>query len=432
VNVQVHALKYGYEDGRRVLQTVRVSRTDDEGAYRLFWLPPGQYLIMAIPLLGNVEKTLLIVGPDGSARGMRPLETASGSPIVLPEETGSTPIYYPGTIRADEASVIALKPGDERTGMNLAVLTLPAIHVRGIVTNLPPIVEGNAVGPPTSASVRLESKAPSILERRTAPLNRSAVDLKTGAFDLRGVLPGSYNLVAVASGGGRDRTQVFARIPLEVTGNDIDDLRLSLAPGFSVNITVRVDGATDTAAEIAKLRPFRVLLNGYSAQPDASQPGGAFVARQLPPDVYRVRVESLPNVYVKSARYGDTDILDSGLQLNSAPAGPVEITISLSAGVITGTAVGRDGKPAANATVVLVPEQSRRRHSLLYRNVSSAADGAFRISGIVPGNYKVFSWIDVETGSWLDPDFIKDYEELGQSIHIGEGNATSVEVTAIP
>jgi hypothetical protein len=238
--------------------------------------------------------------------------------------------------------------------------------------------------------------------------------------------------VAVASGGGRDRTQVFARIPLEVTGNDIDDLRLSLAPGFSVNITVRVDGATDTAAEIAKLRPFRVLLNGYSAQPDASQPGGAFVARQLPPDVYRVRVESLPNVYVKSARYGDTDILDSGLQLNSAPAGPVEITISLSAGVITGTAVGRDGKPAANATVVLVPEQSRRRHSLLYRNVSSAADGAFRISGIVPGNYKVFSWIDVETGSWLDPDFIKDYEELGQSIHIGEGNATSVEVTAIP
>jgi hypothetical protein len=82
--------------------------------------------------------------------------------------------------------------------------------------------------------------------------------------------------------------------------------------------------------------------------------------------------------------------------------------------------------------VVLVPDRSRRPQSLLYRNVSSAVDGTFRITGIVPGDYKIFCWIDVDPGAWQDPEFIKDYEELGQSIHIGEGAAAPVEVKAIP
>jgi hypothetical protein len=429
-NVQVHALKYGYEEGRRVLQTIRAVRTDDNGDYRLFWLPPGQYTIMAIPLLGGVEDQLRIPGPDGTARGFRSTQPTTGKVIVLPQENGTTPFYYPGTIRVDGAAAITLKSGEERSRVDFNLTTLPSLHVRGTITNLPPVVGGNAAGPPTMASVRLEPTTPSILERKTAPTPGGFLDLRTGAFDIRGVAPGSYNLIASAASGGRNRTSTFARVPLEVTGNDIDNLRVTLAPSFNVTARVRVEGASDNAAEVTKLMPLRIAFNGYVAQPDPSQPD-TFIA-ELRPDVYRIRVDALRNGYMKFARFGDFDIPDTGLALSSAPSTPVEITISLSAGAIMGKAIERDGQPAFNAAVVLAPDPPRRKQANLYKNVFSGADGSFQISGVAPGDYKLFSWIEVDAGAWQDPEFIKNYEEEGKSVHIDEGTAASMEVVAIP
>jgi hypothetical protein len=109
----------------------------------------------------------------------------------------------------------------------------------------------------------------------------------------------------------------------------------------------------------------------------------------------------------------------------------MEITISLSAGTVSGTSVSREGKPVANAAVVLIPSSDRRKRVDLYKNVFSAADGKFRITGIAPGDYKVFSWSDVDTGAWQDPDFIKDYEDQGQPIHISEGTSATIQVIAL-
>jgi hypothetical protein len=429
-NVQVHALKYGYEDGRRVLQTARVMRTNDEGEYRLYWMPPGQYVVMAIPLFGGVDDRVLIVGGDGTVRGFSGILPVNGPPIVLPDEAGNVPIYYPGTLRVEDATVITLKTGEERTGIDLALRPLPVSRVRGTVLNLPPNVAGNAAGPPTMASIRLQPTTPSVLEGNSAPLGMGSVDLRSGTFEIRGVLPGTYNLLASAMGGGRSGTSLFARMPVEVTGSDLDDVRVTLAPGFVVTARVSVEGAKDDTA-LTKLLPLRVALNGSVAQPDPSQPG-VFVARDLPPNLYRVRVDRLETSYVKAIRYREIDVMDAGITLNAPPTGPIDITISLSAGVITGTALAADGKPAPNAAVVLIPDPSRRKRSDLYKSVFSGADGTFRLTGITPGDYKLFSWRDVDNGAWGDPEFIKDYEEQGKPIRVGEGSATTIQVIAIP
>jgi hypothetical protein len=247
-------MKYGYEDGRRVLQSVRVVRTNDEGNYRLYWLPPGQYVVMALPLLGGVEESLIIVGSDGTARGFGFIRPPNGAPIVLPEETGNVPFYYPGTVRLDGATVITLKAAEQRDGIDLGLARLPVVHVRGTVTNLPPIVEGNNAGPPTRATIRLEPATASVLERGTAPLGMGSVDLRTGAFDIRGVLPGKYNLLASAYRGGRSLAAVFARVPVEVTGGDLDNIRVALTPGFNVTLRVSVEGASD-GAQLAASSP---------------------------------------------------------------------------------------------------------------------------------------------------------------------------------
>ena len=428
-NVQVHALKYGYEDGRRVLQAVRVVRTNDEGDYRLYWLPPGPYVVMAMPLLGGIDESLLIVGSDGTVRGFTGILETNGPPIVLPEESGNIPFYYPGTVRLDGATVITLKAAEQKAGINLALTPLPVLHVRGTLTNLPPVVAGNAAGPPTRAIVRLDSTTPSALGRASAPLSMGAVDLQTGAFDIRGVLPGDYNLVASAFGGGRSQAALFARVPVKVAGGDVDNVRVPLSPGFNVTLRVAVEGATEAASRI--LPQLRVALNGRPAQPESSPQTGVFVVRALPPDLYRVRVDSPEPIYVKAVRYGDLDVLNAGLQLDSAPANPVEITISLAGGAIRGAAMTREGKALANATVALVPEGDRRKRTDLYKNVLSAADGTFRMTGIAPGDYKLFCWSDVDAGAWQDPDFIKEYEDQGKPIHIGEGTAANLQVIAL-
>ena len=43
-NAMVQALKYSYQDGRRVLNVVQSVRTNDLGEYRLFWMQPGHTL----------------------------------------------------------------------------------------------------------------------------------------------------------------------------------------------------------------------------------------------------------------------------------------------------------------------------------------------------------------------------------------------------
>jgi hypothetical protein len=49
-NVTVQALKYVYQNGRRVLSSVQSAQTNDLGEYRLFWLPPESKFAREIAL----------------------------------------------------------------------------------------------------------------------------------------------------------------------------------------------------------------------------------------------------------------------------------------------------------------------------------------------------------------------------------------------
>src|SRR5262245_10364556 len=46
-NANVQALRYTYQDGKRILTPVQTIRTNDLGEYRLFWMTPGQYIVSA-------------------------------------------------------------------------------------------------------------------------------------------------------------------------------------------------------------------------------------------------------------------------------------------------------------------------------------------------------------------------------------------------
>jgi hypothetical protein len=165
--------------------------------------------------------------------------------------------------------------------------------------------------------------------------------------------------------------------------------------------------------------------------------------RFMPGD-YSVAVLSLTNargpngspangrLYLKSAQYGGADVLAGGLHIDGAPSGVLDIAMADGAETLSGTVMDEQKRPVNGVRVVLVPEPRFRSRSDLYKTAYSDAAGKFEISGIVPGQYKVFSWEVVSQGLWQYPDFIELYEDRGQPVRIDGGRRDPISVPLIP
>ena len=81
---------------------------------------------------------------------------------------------------------------------------------------------------------------------------------------------------------------------------------------------------------------------------------------------------------------------------------------------------------------MLVPREVERRDSLAnYRRSTATQDGAFRLRGLPPGEYKIFAWEIMEDFAYLDPEFLKPLESKGKPITIGEGSRQVVQLRSI-
>jgi hypothetical protein len=81
---------------------------------------------------------------------------------------------------------------------------------------------------------------------------------------------------------------------------------------------------------------------------------------------------------------------------------------------------------------VLIPDESQRGRKDLYRTMLTDDEGRFRFSNLPPGDYKLFAWEFTDELSWLDPDFLRLYEERGTPVRIQEGSSETREVRPLP
>jgi hypothetical protein len=79
--------------------------------------------------------------------------------------------------------------------------------------------------------------------------------------------------------------------------------------------------------------------------------------------------------------------------------------------------------------VVLIPDIRRRTE--LYRSVTTDVSGLFHFDRIPPGDYKVFSWEEVDDGAWFDLEFLRANENRAIPVRIVEGRTESVRVEVI-
>src|SRR5207244_7933443 len=113
-----------------------------------------------------------------------------------------------------------------------------------------------------------------------------------------------------------------------------------------------------------------------------------------------------------------------------APA-PLEMVLSPASAYIQG-AVSDGDQPAAGARIVLVPDATRRHQLFDYRTAVSDKSGRFVVRDVAPGDYVLFAWEEIERGAYLDPDFLRAYEDRGQTVRVEDGKQTNVQLQVIP
>ena len=393
------------------------SGTNDLGEYRLSGLFPGQYRIVAIPApdLRDYESQRAKVA--ASATGSK----ADGdSPTAAQPETRYLTTYYPGTYDAMQASTVALRAGDE---MPISLTLAPArtYRVRGIVAGIPAGLKAN---------VELISKSGDSIR---------ATDVEAdGQFEIRGVGPGSYVLKATS---GTEAQSLTARQDISVVAADIDGLKMTPQPSFTLSGHLRIEGSSgDSTQYSANLRQSELPEDpGFFMSPDffgTNTPvdrQGNFSWKNVNPGNYIVQLfggNGQNNFFLKSVTLGERDV-SAGFSA-SGPAA-LDLVVSTKGGTIEGTVIEKEkdvdnNHLVANATVVAVPEEKYRKIPDRFGSGSTDQHGAFTIRGLSPGSYTVYAWQDVEESEWRDPDFLKSQEANGLPVRIDEGSDQKLEL----
>jgi hypothetical protein len=409
--ITVQLLKPFYDEtGRRRFRAERSERTNDRGEYRFYWVNPGRYYVNA-SVASSPRSDYQIIEP------------------------GYALTFYPGTTDASTASAVEVRSGVELATIDFALIRQQLFRVRGRV------IDVRTGRTPQQVQISISSRNPQddAEQQQTADSYSSA----TGLFEVRDVAPGMYWLGAM---GGLDLLTPSLSIadilknvavtPVDVSNSDVDNIVLAFTPGFSIPGRISIENGASMPAP-RQPEDLHVGLQPLGRQPfmgglpQSIKPDGTFLLDGVHPGNYRLHLDPLPEgFYIKSALFGQTDVLES-MMVSGPVSGGLDIVLAGNAGQLEVATLDKDRKPVSGIEVVLIPDRLRARRDLYKRGITEQ-NGRVTIPTIPPGEYKVFAWEDIEPFAYNDPDVLRRYEEVGVSVKVSESAKVAIEARIIP
>jgi carboxypeptidase family protein len=402
--VRVNALRATYLRGKRTLSSEVTVVTNDLGEYRLFGLRPGRYFLSATYRPGQ---RLEANEEDEDREGVG--------------KSGYVTTYYPGTPDPAKATALTIKTGDEIPSMDLLLEPTTVYSIRGRVNSF------GSRRNPNGVILILEARSTGL--GWSVPPRQAIVDKPDGVFEVENVLPGSYTLSAFLFDEGR---RYQARQSIDITKIDVEGIQLTPQPGMDIRGQVVWDPkpSLEKDALILNVRPADSTFQ-FGAQARVAS-NGSFSLRDVPESLYRLSsTGQSPDCYLKSIRYAGMEISGDEFNVIRGTQAILEVTISSRGAHVQGMVKDANGLPAAGVWVVLVPDEAHRHEFHLFKQRTTDQYGRFDFRGIAPGDYKLFSWEQVEQNAWEDPDFLKAFEPKGEGISLAEGDGKSIDLVAI-
>jgi len=396
--------------------------TDSGGEYRVEDLPPEDYYVRASRKRASISPEI-------------------GSVADL------AATYFPGTADARSAAPVHVREGTE-VSAEFALENARTYSVSGRISLPDP--------PQMAPTIQLytipqDSKTPQDPQVNTGiPVKLSSEG--NGDFQIRGLLPGVYDLFAVAlpsveysitnssdqNGNvvvqfATNTRQVSGRVgttTIQIRDEDEKDVRLSLDSGVQVNGRVIAADRTRIprlSVSLDRKQEFIANLLNIQANVQQNDESSSFTLSGVPAGTYDVVIRGIGNsdsLYLADVRAGARSVIDQGLDVFAQPI-DLEIVLGFDGGTIEGTVNAVQNSPVL---VVLVPQASRRQNGALFKTsiVENPISEGFRFRAVAPGSYSVFAFeipTPSDTVPYRSPDFLAIHETQGVPVVVERATA---------
>ena len=452
--------------------------TDDRGMYRVPNLIPGDYVCgfpsnhTTVPISAyELSQAAQQSGNPNTSEGYRNLSNSGtaflgatgvrlGDLILSPSNVSATrgvpppPVnggrllvygtsYYPAGATTRQATWIALKPGEERTGVNIQVRPVAAVRVTGRVTG--------PDGPGAFLNISLfPSSGGDIISDVVAEAGGTTTDA-AGAFTFLGIPAGQYvarikmypRPAPGAPGGAAaalEQASLWATVPVAAEA-DVTGLHIPLRTGIRMTGNVVFEGAkSPSAAEVARLAVRLQSAEGRTSSPisldgrvapdltfrTAGYAGGRYIAGIL-------ASSAPPGWSLKSVRHQGRDISVEAVELIDADITGVVITFTDKPASVSGRVTGAPAD-LGGAEVLAWPADSDAWRSIgvvarRWRHERVDSAGAFTLSGLPAGDYYVAAIGATFAGDPQDPRVLESLAKGAVRVSLADGGTGSAAPT---
>jgi hypothetical protein len=392
----VRALTQNVVNGRKQWQSGTIAYTDDDGNYRISNLKPGSYFLIAGP-----GRALAFVARSGGDLG---------------GEMGYPAVLYPGL-----NSPVKLGAG-QKTELDFSVKPEPFYTVSGSVTGIPP---------GQRCSVQLIPQLPGV----QMPVAFAQTDAESGAFTMQRVAGGDYVIQAQSSDPQGNR--LFSSTQIGVTRNMMG-LRIAMEPAMTIPVRIRMErtrpgpqippGARFMGAQVRLIPVDDRRQEAWSGFENPKDPTSPVVLRNALPGTYRAEITpNFGDMYVQSATFGTTDLLNSNLTLiRSASQSSIDIVLRDDGAHLTVKIPAQQRQE--NVNILLVPERGEPR---LMTGYGDQNGGGTQITGLRPGSYTVLAFQDLGDLEYMNRAALEPYLSRGAKITLATNQEATVTTDLI-
>jgi hypothetical protein len=249
---------------------------------------------------------------------------------------------------------------------------------------------------------------------------------------------GTYTLIATRN---NQENPEQAETTVTVPDHDISGVVLQFFPIPSIPIELVMDSSvtSDNNSQppvMPQVGQFGLSLEGN--QPDSERGDATIrpVTRRdqslvftVPPGTYRLQGRNTGLWYIKSATYGDSDLLEHDLVVVPGAAGaPIRVVVSNQMGSLQGT-VDLNGSPS-QAWVYLIPTSPSAQPVIALR--SSSSTGSYTLAHVPPGSYQVLAFERRHSVNYRDPASLAPFSSHVQSVTVSAGDKPTLNLNAVP
>jgi hypothetical protein len=467
--VQIGILRREIVGGRLRFSTAGAAQSDDRGVYRSTPLLPGNYIVTisttmttmprsAMDLIADAQmasqeemmalnRALMAANPPAlqSDIGYRvgdflAIPSAGGPAFTVPPDANGRLMvtdtrFFPSATSPDEATVLTVGPGDVRSGVDFHLRVAPSVPVSGVVTR----ADG---APAINVGVRLSVAGMGHLGTFMPMETGATMTDAQGRFTFLGVPRGTYVIRArvvppqtpAASAPSASAPILSAVVPVSVGDTPVNGVVVALAETARVSGRVEFDTASAPPAP-AQVSKLAVELQAVDPRypPTVPEPrglagqNGEFTTSGVTPGSYVVRAAGLPGWTLKSALKDGKDLSDDPFDPTADLTGVV-VTMTDRAATVSGTVSRSDGAPDPDAAVIVFPFDTANRGTRRRQLVRVDKSGAYTISGLPAGEYRLIAIDERIAVDWEEPAFLTPASRVATRVTVPATGSIAVDL----